>query len=421
MKILVIGSGGREHALVWKLSQSRHAPEIFCAPGNAGTAERATNVPIKAGEIDALAAFAQRERIDLTIVGSEEPLTLGIVDRFTSLDLKIFGPTAAAAEIESSKIFAKRLMKKYGVPTAAFGDFDDAEAASAFIRRHDRPMVIKADGLAAGKGVIVCDSVDESLRALDVVMREKKFGAAGERVVVEERLTGEEASVFAITDGRDYVVLPAAQDHKRAFDGDAGANTGGMGAYAPAPVVTDDVLETTRRTIIEPVIQAMHEEGRPYHGVLYCGLMITTDGPKVIEFNCRFGDPECQVLMPLLQTDLVDVCMSVAERRLTTVTVSSSTDACACVVMASGGYPEAFEKGKPISGIDEAAGDQVTVFHAGTAVQEGRLVTSGGRVLAVTAVAPTLREAVSKAYSGVYKIRFDNMHYRNDIAHRALT
>lgn len=420
MKILVIGSGGREHALVWKLSQSRHLPQIFCAPGNAGTAQLAVNVPIKAGDVEALLEFARRENIDLTIVGSEEPLTLGVVDRFMQHGLKIFGPTAAAAEIESSKIFAKRLMKKYGVPTAAFGDFDDAEAAATFIRRHDRPMVIKADGLAAGKGVLVCDSVEESLHAVDIVMRDKKFGPAGERVVVEERLTGDEASIFAITDGQDYVLLPAAQDHKRVFDGDTGPNTGGMGAYAPAPMVTDDVLKKIRHTIIEPTIDAMRKEGRPYRGVLYCGLMMTADGPKVIEFNCRFGDPECQVLMPLLQTDLVDVCLAVAEQNLSTVTVSSSSDACACVVVASGGYPEAFQKGKAISGIDNAINDRVIVFHAGTALQDGRLVTSGGRVLAVTAVAPTLREAVANAYAGVYNIRFDNMHYRNDIAHRAL-
>jgi len=420
MKVLVVGGGGREHALVWKLSHSRHTPQIFCAPGNAGTAQSAENISIKATAVDDLLEFARREHIDLTIVGSEEPLTLGLVDRFTENNLRVFGPTANAAEIEGSKIFAKELMKKYGVPTAPFGTFSNARDAKAFIQRQNRPMVIKADGLAGGKGVVVCDSMEASLDAIDVMMGSKKFGQAGERLVVEEKLSGEEASVFAVTDGKDYVILPAAQDHKRAFDGDRGPNTGGMGAYAPTPVVTDDVLRRTRAEIIEPVIDAMRQEGRPYKGVLYCGLMITPEGPKVIEFNCRFGDPECQVLMPLLETDLVDLCLSVAEDRLDSVSVSSSSDACACVVVASGGYPETFEKGKVISGANDAQTD-VVVFHAATSVQHGRLVTSGGRVLGVTARAPSLREAVDRAYAGVYRITFDHMHYRRDIAHRALT
>ncbi len=420
MYVLVIGSGGREHALIWKIRQSPKVTQIFAAPGNAGTAELAENVPIAPEQVERLADWAQEQSINLTVVGPEVPLTLGIVERFEEKGLTIFGPTSRAARLEGSKVFAKELMKKHGIPTAAFEVFADPEAAKAYVRTIGRPCVVKADGLAAGKGAVVCHSTGEAVEAIQLMMADRAFGSAGERVVIEEMMSGEEASVFAVTDGRDYAELPAVQDHKRALDGDRGKNTGGMGAYAPAPVVTPDVMAQVRTLIIEPTLAAMEREEAPYRGVLYCGLMLTTEGPKVVEFNCRFGDPECQVLMPLIRSDLVDMLLAVCERRLASYRPDIENRHAACVVMASGGYPDAYEKGKPISGLDRPADRSTVVFHSGTARSGDRIVTAGGRVLAVTSAGTTLPEALERCYRAVRSIHFDGAHYRTDIGHRAL-
>ncbi len=420
MNILVIGNGGREHALVWKIAQSKRVSGIFCANGNPGTAEFAENVPIRPDDMAAVLDFIRIRRIDLTVVGPERPLVLGLVDVLEAAGCAVFGPTRDAARLEGSKVFSKQLMKKYGIPTAGFEVFDNATAAREYILRRNTPCVVKADGLAAGKGAIVCPTVDEALAAVQLIMGDKNFGNAGDQVVVEDMMTGEEASLFAITDGRDYVMLPAAQDHKRAGDGDTGKNTGGMGAYAPAPVMTGPLLDEARRTIIEPTIAAMINEGHPYRGVLYGGLMLTPDGPKVVEFNCRFGDPECQALMPLIGSDIVDLFMAVAERNLKNYRLEILPRSAACVVMASGGYPDAFQKGKTIRGLETARASGALVFHAGTAMNEGSLVTAGGRVLGITASADRLEDALALAYRGVSAIDFDEKYFRTDIGHRAL-
>jgi len=419
MKILIIGGGGREHALAWKIARSPKVSKIFCTPGNGGISQIAECVAIKVSQIAELTRFAEQKQIDLTVVGSEEPLTLGIVDEFEKKGLKIFGPSAKAAEIEGSKVFAKQLMRKYHIPTAAFEVFLNPEEAKKFIASKNKAFVIKADGLAAGKGVIVGDTVEESLQGVDAIMTDQKFGFAGKQVVVEEKMEGEELSVFAVTDGVDYVVLPSAQDHKRIFDGDKGKNTGGMGAYAPAPAATEPMMKRIREEIIEPTIRGMFTEGRRYKGVLYCGLMLTKEGPKVVEFNCRFGDPECQVLMPLIKSDLVDLCLSTVEGKIKNFRAEILPGAAVCVVMASGGYPDEFEKGKEIFGLENSP-EEVVAFHAGTEKRDGKFLTSGGRVLGVTAYAGDVGRAAALAYQRTAVISFDRAYYRKDIAHRAL-
>lgn len=420
MNILVIGSGGREHALIWKLRQSPEVRKIFCAPGNGGIAESAECIPIQANQIDLLKRFVHEHNIDLTIVGPEEPLTRGIADSFQADGLMIFGPSAKAAEIEGSKVFAKTLMKKYHIPTADFRVFDHAGDAKDYIRRIQTPCVIKADGLAAGKGVVVCDNPEEAVGVIENMMVKKVFGKAAERIIIEERLTGEELSVFAITDGKDCFLLPPARDHKRALDGDRGKNTGGMGAYAPVPHIEAALMQTIENTIIRPVLEAMRFEQRRYQGVLYAGLMLTQDGPKVIEFNSRFGDPECQALMPLLENGLTEVALSVCRNELRSLRLSSLPLHAVCVVLASGGYPDEYEKGKIIRGLNHNQEKNLMVFHAGTARQGNDCVTAGGRVLGVTAWAENLPEAVRNAYRRIESIHFEGMHYRHDIAAREL-
>lgn len=420
MKVLVVGGGGREHTLVWKLKQSPRVAKIYCAPGNGGIARDAECVPIKAEDLDGLVNFARREKIDLAVVGPEAPLVAGIRDRFDAAGLRLFGPRAEAALIEGSKVFAKRVMAKYGIPTADFRTFEDARAALAHIRELAGPCVVKADGLAGGKGVIVARNQTEAEDAVRLIMEEKVFGKAGEAVVIEERLEGEEVSVLAFTDGRTVLPMVASQDHKRVFDGDRGPNTGGMGAYSPPPVYTPEIHARVCAEILQPLIQGLAQEGREYQGVIYAGLMITKKGPFVLEFNCRFGDPEAQVVIPRLRTDLVEVILAVLEGRLAEVELEWDERPCVCVVLASGGYPGAYETGKVISGLDKVPLD-LLVFHAGTAEVDGRLVTAGGRVLGVTGFGKTIREAVARTYKGVEKISFEGMHYRRDIAHRALS
>lgn len=420
MKILVVGSGGREHALVWKLAQSPKTETIYCAPGNAGITTLAKCVDIRASDVDGLLAFALREKIDLTVVGPEEALTLGIVDRFTAAGLKIFGPDSKAAVLEGSKVFTKTLLEKYAIPSGFFRAFTERNQAFAYLEEVGAPVVVKADGLAAGKGVVVARTLDEARRAVDLILTDKAFGEAGSQVVIEEFLPGEEASFLAFTDGRTVLPLPTSQDHKAAFDGDTGPNTGGMGAYSPAPVVTDEIHRQVMETIMLPTVRAMEAEGRPYKGVLYAGLMIHQGVARVLEFNCRFGDPEAQPLLMRLQNDLVDVLLAVIEARLGEISLAIDPRPAVCVVMAAGGYPGAYEKGKKIKGLDEAAGDDVVVFHAGTALKKEKIVTNGGRVLGVTALGDSLQAAIDRAYAAVEKISWKNCFYRKDIGMKAL-
>lgn len=420
MQVLVIGGGGREHALAWKAAQSASVEKVYCVPGNPGIAQIAECVPMDISDNDALAAFAAENKIDLTIVGPEVPLANGIVDVFRAKGLAIFGPSRAAAQIEGSKSFAKDLMKKYGIPTAAFEVFTEAEAAKAYIVEQGAPIVIKADGLAAGKGVVVAMTLDEALEAVDMMMCDHAFGTAGCQVVVEEFLTGEEASILTFCDGTTIVPMISSQDHKRAYDNDEGPNTGGMGTYAPAPVITADVLARVQKEILEPTVAAMKAEGMPYTGCLYAGLMITEQGPKVIEFNARFGDPETQVVLPLLDSDMAEIMMACERGNLADIDIKWKDGAAVCVVMAAGGYPKSYHKGDIISGLDEAAEQGATVFHAGTAAKDGKIVTNGGRVLGVTAIGSDIQKAVDNAYRAVKTIHFDNVHYRNDIAYRAI-
>ncbi|OPX83669.1 MAG: Phosphoribosylamine--glycine ligase [Pelotomaculum sp. PtaB.Bin104] len=419
MKVLVVGGGGREHALVWKLRQSPRVTEVYCAPGNAGIARQATCVNISAEDIPALLAFARDKAIDLTLVGPEAPLTTGIVDEFQAAGLKIFGPSRAAAEIEGSKVLAKEIMAKYGIPTAGYAVFTSPDEASAYIQKTGVPCVLKADGLAAGKGVIIANDLAAAQAAVKSIMVDRDFGDAGARLVVEELLTGEEVSILAFTDGDTVIPMVSSQDHKRAFDNDEGPNTGGMGAYAPAPVYTPEVARRAMEEILVPMIRALKAEGRTYRGVIYAGLMVAEQSPKVLEFNVRFGDPEAQPVLSLLETDLVEIMEAVLENRLDRLEIKWKPQASICVVLASGGYPSAYEKGKVIYGLDETPGD-ITVFHAGTAEKDGQVVTSGGRVLGVTATGADISSAISKAYDAVDKIRFDGMHYRLDIGRKAL-
>jgi phosphoribosylamine--glycine ligase len=419
MKVLVIGSGGREHALVWKILKSPKVKKVYCAPGNGGIGQVTECVDIDVVDLKSLVNFARKKRIDLTVVGPELPLTLGIVDRFQEAGLTIFGPDKKAAEIEGSKGFAKDLMKKYKVPTAQYDIFTMAEDAVQAIHKMKPPLVLKADGLAAGKGVLICQNRNEAFEGVDQIMQEKRFGDAGNRLIIEEFLRGEEASILAVTDGNDLVVLPHSQDHKAVFEGDRGPNTGGMGAYSPTPAITDDMIKTIRDKILIPTIRGMKQEGRTYRGVLYVGLMMTSGGPKVLEYNCRFGDPETQAVLPLVKSDLVDLMMAAIEGNIGKTNVEIQNETAVCVVMASGGYPGSYEKGKVINGLDRV-NKGITVFHAGTKKKGKQLVTSGGRVLGVTALGDTIQNAVEHVYRAVGQITFDGAYYRRDIAHRAL-
>ena len=422
MKVLVVGSGGREHALVWKIARSPRVTKIFCAPGNAGIAEQATLVPLKANDLPGLLEFSLREKIDLTVVGPEEPLTRGIVDLFESKGLAIFGPSRRAAEIEGSKAFAKELMKRHRIPTASYEIFDHYEEAEHHLRHRRAPMVVKADGLAAGKGVIVCKTAEEALRSLKQIMVEKVFGDAGNRVIIEDCLVGEEASFIAFTDGKTIIPMASSQDHKQVFDGDEGPNTGGMGAYSPAPVVTASVHKRIMEEVLRPVVEGMASEGRPYKGALYAGLMIRDGFPRVLEFNGRFGDPETQPVLMRMKSDILPVLEACIKGNLARQEISWDARASVCVVMASGGYPGDYEKGKPIRGLKEVSRmEDVFVFHAGTALRDGQTVTNGGRVLGVTGLGEDIPKAIEKTYHAVRKITWDGVHYRKDIGQKALT
>lgn len=421
MRVLVVGSGGREHALVWKLSQSPEVTQLFCAPGNGGISELAELVDISAEDIEGLADFAENKDIDLTVIGPEAALAKGIVDLFEKRGLRIFGPSKAAARLESSKAFAKNLMKKYHIPTAQFSVFDDAQAARAYVRQLGAPIVVKADGLCAGKGVIVANTLSEALGAIDLLMEDRIFKQAGERIIIEERLIGEEASFLVVTDGMAALPLLPAQDHKRLQDGDKGPNTGGMGAFSPAPVISAELSRQIMEEIILPTIRAMASEDLGFKGVLYAGLMLTGDGPKVLEYNARFGDPETQAILPLLKSDLVPILDDVVEGRLSTAQCQWHAGSAACVVMASGGYPGDFQIGKEIRGLDQLKGRRdVFVCHAGTKRDRDRFVTWGGRVLNIVGRGNDLEEAIKNAYDAVGLIEFEGMQFRKDIGFRAL-
>ncbi|HEY5648945.1 MAG TPA: phosphoribosylamine--glycine ligase [Nitrospiria bacterium] len=422
MKSLVIGNGGREHALVWRLAQSPRTPKLFCAPGNPGTARLAKNISLSPGDLEGLLKYAKKEEMDLTMVGPELPLTLGIVDRFRGAGLRIVGPSRAAARLEGSKVFSKTFMEKHGIPTGEARSFTDSGSAIRYIKETGGRVVVKADGLAAGKGVVVAGDESEAIEAVRKIMEEKVFGDAGETVLIEERLTGQEVSLLAFTDGETIVPLPVAQDHKAVFDGDRGPNTGGMGAYSPAPVLNEELRKKIMKEVIERAVAGMSADGTPYRGVLYAGLMLTPKGPRVLEFNARFGDPETQPLMMRLESDLVEVFEGIADGTLGKRTVRWRPESAVCVVMASGGYPGSYEKGIPVTGIRKAERDEsVVVFHAGTARENGRLVTGGGRVLGVTALGPDIATARERAYKAAGKIKFDGAHYRKDIGQKALS
>lgn len=426
MKILVVGSGGREHALAWKIKQSPKVSELYIAPGNPGTASCGTNVDIKAEDIDGLLAFALRENIDLTVVGPEVPLTLGIVDEFEAVGLKAFGPNKKAAILEGSKAFSKDLMKKYNIPTADYGNFTDIDEAKRFIDNGKFPVVVKASGLAAGKGVIIAEDKEEAFSAVDSIMKDNTFGEAGSEVVIEEFLSGEEASFIAVTDGKTILPMASSQDHKAVFDGDKGPNTGGMGAYSPAPVLTEELEKEAMERVMYPLIKGMEAEGRPFKGVVYAGLMISdkAGGGKdmsVLEFNCRFGDPECQPIMMRLKSDIVDIMLASIDETLDKLNPKWDDKAAVSVVMSSKGYPGSYEKGVKITGLDDSGSHDLVVFQAGTrAESDGSIVTSGGRVLAVTALGGTIKEAIDRAYGGVCKVSFDGAYYRKDIGAKAL-
>ena len=424
MKILVVGGGGREHAIIRALKKSPACTEIWCAPGNGGISYDAVCKDIKATDVEAMVAFAKEEAFDYVVVAQDDPLALGMVDALAAAGIPAFGPDKAAARIEASKVFSKDLMKKYGIPTAAYETFDDAAKALAYIRAQGKwPVVVKADGLALGKGVLICEDEAQAEEGLKEIMLDKKFGASGNRVVVEEFLTGPEVSVLSFTDGKVVKPMVSSMDHKRANDNDTGLNTGGMGTVAPNPYYTPAVAQRCMEEIFLPTIRAMAAEGCPFKGCLYFGLMITPDGPKVIEYNCRFGDPEAQVVLPLLESDLLTVMTACTEGRLAETEVKFRDGAAACVILASGGYPVSYEKGKEITGLEngQLPGEKdVTVYHAGTALQGGKLLTAGGRVLGVTATAEDLPAALAKAYAAADKIHFDKLHRRSDIGKRAL-
>ncbi len=421
MDVLLIGSGGREHAIAWKLRQSRQLGTLYIAPGNAGTALCGQNVAIPDNDVPALVGFAREKRVDLVIVGPEEPLARGLVDALEAAGIKAFGPNAGASQLEADKAFSKQLMRSAAVSTAEGRIFDRFADAKAYIASRDEPVVVKAAGLARGKGVIVCDDPADGILAAEKIMVDRVFGAAGDRVVVEDKLLGEEASILAFVDGRNIYVMESAQDHKPIGDGDTGPNTGGMGAYSPAPVVTEDMMDRITREVFVPIVDAMNRNGTPYKGVLYAGLMLTSGGPRVLEFNVRLGDPETQPILMRLQSDLLEVCLAVCERRLDEVFLKWDPRPAVCVVMASGGYPDDYEKGKVIAGLAEAGGlPDVVVFHAGTERRDGEVVTSGGRVLGVTALGADIAAAKARAYQAVDLIRFDGAYCRRDIADKAI-
>ena len=419
MDILVIGSGGREHTLTWKLAQSKLVDKIYTVPGNPGMEKIAQCIPGSVEDNEFLVKVAQEKKVDLVVVGPEVPLTNGIVDDMAKVGIASFGPQKAAAQLEGSKSFSKNIMKKYGIPTAKYEVFTDAVEAKNYIEKEGAPIVIKADGLAAGKGVIVAETKEQALEAIDEIMCDKTFGSAGNSVVIEEFMAGEEASVLAFTDGKTIIPMIPSQDHKRAYDGDKGPNTGGMGTYAPAPVITEDLMKQVQTKILEPTIKAMKQEGYEYKGCLYAGLMITAEGPKVVEFNARFGDPETQVVLPLLESDLAEIMLACANGTLANCDIKWSKKAAVCVVMSAGGYPAKYEKGNEILGLDKAEKENVLVFHAGTAKKDGKIVTNGGRVLGVVALGDDIKTAVDKVYEDIKLIDFKDVYYRKDIAHRA--
>jgi len=419
VKILVVGSGGREHALVWKLRQSSGVDRIFCAPGNAGTEQLGENVAIKAGDLPAMARFAKENQIELTVVGPDDPLAAGIADHFENERLRICGPTKSAARLESSKIFAKELMRAKQIPTARAAIFEKQEAAFAFLEESHFPIVIKADGLALGKGVIVARDVEEAKTAVAAMMSEGRFGDAGRRLLIEECLAGTECSLHALVDGENFRMLASARDHKRAFDGDAGPNTGGMGAFSPANNFDAEMQSRFEREVMRPLLDGLRENNVTFHGLLFPGLMMTADGPRVLEFNCRFGDPETQAILPRLKSDLLPLLEGTIDARLESVNLEWDPRPAVTIVMASGGYPEKYDVGKPISGLEPAASEDVQIFHAGTRRQNGEIVTSGGRVLAVTALGETIAAARERAYEAVSQINFEGCHYRRDIAQSA--
>lgn len=418
MKVLVLGSGGREHALVWKITQSDRVEQVFCIPGNAGICQTAQCHHIPLSHFLEIESFVRKNEIDLIVVGPEQPLVDGIVDYLKSAGHAVFGPNMAAAQMEGSKIFAKELMKKYHIPTAEFGVFDNYQAALDYLSAQpEGEIVIKADGLAAGKGSVVCFDLNEARQAVEQMMIHRQFAGAGARVVIEEFMRGQEASLFVLTDGKDYRVLPPAQDFKRALDGDRGKNTGGMGSYAPTPVLTATMLNRALKEIVEPTLQALKSEGIEYKGLLYCGLMITNKGPKVVEFNVRFGDPETQVVLPLIENDLVELLEATVRGELGKTAVQFRKEYAVCVIAASGGYPDAYKKGKIITGLEQLP-PEILVFHAGTRRENEKIVTNGGRVLGITALDKDLKYAADKAYQGMAQIHFEGMHYRRDIAER---
>jgi phosphoribosylamine--glycine ligase len=421
MKILIIGGGGREHALAWKIAQSPKVTELYCAPGNPGTAQVATNLDISSDDLDSLLQFALDRSIDLTVVGPEQPLVLGLADRFQEKGLKVFGPSAKAAQLEGSKAFSKDLMQKYNIPTAAYAAFDDPDKARAYLKGKG-PQVVKADGLAAGKGVFVCANEAEAVDAIGQIMNDKIFGESGNRIIIEERMEGQEVSLLAFTDGHTVLPMEAAQDHKAVFDGDQGPNTGGMGAYSPAPIFTPKLKQQVIDQIMVPAVNGMRADGIPYQGVLYAGLMITPDGPKTLEFNARFGDPETQPLMMRMQNDIVPIMEACADGTLESCSLEWRPETAVCVVMASEGYPGSYEKGLPIRGLDQANSlPGVTVFHAGTKQDGEDIVTSGGRVLGVTALGGNVQIAIETAYQAVGKIQWKGAQFRKDIGQKALT
>jgi phosphoribosylamine--glycine ligase len=421
MNVLLIGSGGREHAIAWKLAQSKDLDKLYIAPGNPGTAECGRNVSIGPDNTDKLLEFAHQNKVELVVVGPEDPLAAGLVDKFEAADIKAFGPSAKAAKLEADKAFAKQLMRASSVSTAESRTFDRFEDAKAYIASRDEPVVIKAAGLAKGKGVFVCDDPADGILAAEKVMCDRIFGPAGDTIIVEDKLLGEEASILAFVDGRNIYIMESSQDHKAIGDGDTGPNTGGMGAYSPAPVVTEDLMNQITREILVPTVDGMNRSGAPYKGVLYAGLMLTAGGPRVLEFNVRFGDPETQPILMRLKSDLLEVLLAVCDGTLDEVNLEWDPRPAVCVVMASGGYPDDYQKGKTITGLQEARRlDDVMVFHAGTKQQDGEIVTSGGRVLGVTALGRTIADAKAKAYQAVDKIHFDGVYFRRDIADKAI-